>query len=228
METKKSDRANLDKKRSMFFEAGLLLALCITFLAFEWQIAPRISEVDWEQPSYMDGVTIEIPVTRPEQPAPPPVPNLALDIVDDTIDLGDLTNIMFDFEGGVNLLPIDSFSLQSIIEDDEPIHEMFSLDEQILFDGQPAEEGFRNFIGKNLRYPQLAIDHGISGRVFVQFVVDQRGNVVDIQVLRGVDSSLENEAVRIIRSTSGRWTAGQKDGKPVKSRYVFPIVFRLQ
>ena len=230
METKKSDRANLEKKRSMFFQVGLLLALGLAFAAFEWQASIHISDVEWELPSSVDGITIEIPVTRPDlPPPPPPQPRFELEIVDNTIDLGDVPDIVIDVEEGHNLLPTDVFTLTSLVEEVEP--EIFLppfLEEQALFNGKPAEDAFRSYIRQNLTFPQVALDNSISGRVFVQFVIDQRGNVVDVQVVRGVDPSLDNEALRLIRSTSGMWTPGKQSGKPVKVKYTFPISFQLR
>ena len=230
METKKSDRVNLEKKRSMFFQVGLLFALGIAFVAFEWQVATRISDIEWEPLFPVDGVTIEIPITRPDLPLPaPPRPSFELEIVDNTIDLGDIPDIIFDVEGGLNLLPTEGFSQTILVEEVEP--EIFLpslLEEQALFNGKPAEEAFRNYVRQNLTFPQIAIDNGIFGRVFVQFVIDQRGNVVDVHVVRGVDPSLDNEALRLIKSTSGMWTPGKQSGKPVKVRYTFPIVFQLR
>ena len=230
METKKSDHANLEKKRSMFFQVGLLFALGLAFVAFEWQVELRISDVEWETAFPVDGITIEIPVTRPDLPPPmPPPPSLELVIVDNTIDIGDISEILIDVGEGFNLLPTDIFTRTSLQEEVEPeIFDHSMLEEQALFNGKPAEEAFRSYIGQHLKYPQIAVENGIFGRVFVQFVVDQKGNVVDVQVVRSVDPSLDNEALRLIKTTSGLWSPGKQHGKPVKVRYTFPIVFQLR
>jgi len=230
MEMKKSDHVNLEKKRSMFFQVGLLLALGLAFAAFEWQVALRISDVEWETPFPVDVIAIEIPVTRPELPPPaPPPPGFELVIVDNTIDVGEIPDILIDVEGGFNLLPTDILAQLSLTEEVEStIFDPSLLEEQALFNGKPAEEAFRSYIGKHLKYPQIAIDNGIFGKVFVQFVVDQKGNVVDVQVVRGVDPLLDNEALRLIKTTSGLWLPGKQHGKPVKVRYTFPIVFQLR
>ena len=107
METKKSDHVNLEKKRSMFFQMGLLLALGLAFVAFEWQSAIRISDVKWDTPAPIDVVTIEIPVTTPDlPPSAPPQPSFDLEIVDNTVELGDMPDIIFDVEKGSNILQI--------------------------------------------------------------------------------------------------------------------------
>ena len=230
METKKSDRANLDRKRSMFFQLGLLFALGLAFVAFEWQSAPRISDVTWE-PVIMDVMTIDIPVTTTTVPPPPapPLPAFELDIVDNTVDVGDFPDIVINVDGGFNILPTDLFTNSTLLVDDEPeIFDVVLVEEKALFKGKPVEDAFREYIIQHLTFPQIAIENSISGKVFVQFVVDQNGNAVDVQVIRSVDPLLDHEALRLIISTSGMWTPGKQRGKPVKVRYTFPITFKLQ
>ena len=230
METKKSNRANLEKKRSVFFQIGLLIALSTALLAFEWQVSVRISDVNWE-PLTNDIDVIDIVRTfqepPPTLPPPPPQPGFELEIVDNDVFF-DVSEINFNIETGYNILPKD---FAHAIPDEEPepdIFDIFGVEVQALFDGKQAEDGLRDYTGKNLHYPQLALNNGISGKVFVQFVVDQKGNVVDVKILRGADPLLNNEAVRIIQSTSGRWTPAMQRGNPVKVRYSFPIYFKLQ
>ena len=90
-----------------------------------------------------------------------------------------------------------------------------------------GKEKFREYIQQNLNYPPIAAENGISGRVFVQFAVNARGEVVDVVVVRGVDPALDKEAVRVIMS-SPKWTPGKQRGKPVRVQFTFPIKFVLQ
>lgn len=230
METKKSIRANLEKKRSMFFQVGLLFALGLTFAAFEWQVTLRLSDVQWNPANYGDFADFNVQRTFPETPPPPapPQPGFELEIVDNGVDIGDVPDFVFDVENvGSNILIPGVFAATTIDEVDEDF--IFTpIEAGALFNGKPAEDAFREYIGRNMNYPQIAIDNGIYGKVFVQFVIDQKGNVIDLQVLRSVDPSLDNEALRLIRSTSGMWTPGKQREKPVKVRYTFPITFRLQ
>ena len=231
MKAKKTNRADLEKKRSMFFQVGLLLALGLAFVAFEWQSAVyRVSKVEWDDFPDDNFTIIEIPVTIPDLPVPPPSqPSFALEIVDILVENIDFPDIVFDSENGQNILLAEEFHLKPIEDEYEP--EIFfpgSVETQALFNGSPPEQAFRDYIIQNLRYPQLAIDNGIDGKVFVQFVVDQKGNVVDVQVVRSADPSLENEALRLIKSTSGMWNPGKQHGNTVKVRYTFPITFKLQ
>jgi len=231
METKKCNRVNLEKKRSMFFQVGLLFALGLTFVAFEWQVAIRISDVIWDPPIPVDVVDVVIPNTNPVPPPPPapPLPNFELEIVDNDVDIGDVhIEILNVDEWRSNLLSPADYTPTTIGEEDEDI--IFTPGEVVsaLFNGKSAEDAFREYIAKNLMYPQVALDNGIFGKVFVQFVIDQKGNVIDLQVVRGTDPSLDNEALRLIKSTSGMWTPGKQGNKFVKVRYTFPIHFKLQ
>ena len=213
----------------MFFQTGLLLALGFVLVAFEWQFASDISDVTWDSVTIENYVVETVVRTFSEPPPPPapPQPSFELEIVNDEVII-DATEIFFDFEIGYNILPGD-FTVYAPVGEVEP--EIFCVpcvETAVTFNGKPADEGLREYMGQNLKYPQIAIDNNISGRVFVQFVVDQNGNAVDVQVMRGTDPLLDNEAVRLIKSTSGMWTPGMQRGKPVKVRYTFPVFFQLQ
>lgn len=102
----------------------------------------------------------------------------------------------------------------------------FVVEDMPKFQGK-SSNAFRTYIHKNLNYPAIAQENGVSGRVFVQFDITKQGYVTNVTVVRGVDPSLDKEAVRVIKS-SPRWTPGKQRGKPVKVRFTFPIAFQLQ
>jgi protein TonB len=83
------------------------------------------------------------------------------------------------------------------------------------------------FLGKNIKYPTISQENGVSGKVIVQFVVNKDGSVVDPVVVRSVDPYLDKEALRVI-STMPKWKPGKQRGKPVRVRYTVPVTFRLQ
>ena len=101
----------------------------------------------------------------------------------------------------------------------------FEVDVMPKFQGK-EQNHFRVFIQKNLKYPEIAQKNGISGKVFVQFDVNAKGNVTNVVIVRGVDPSLDQEALRVVKS-SPKWEPGVEEGKPVIVRYSFPIVFAL-
>ncbi|MCD4833982.1 MAG: M56 family metallopeptidase [Bacteroidales bacterium] len=102
----------------------------------------------------------------------------------------------------------------------------FEVDVMPKFQGK-EQDHFRVFIQENLKYPVIAQKNGISGRVFVQFDINSKGEVANAIVVRGADPELDKEALRVVNS-SPKWEPGIEAGKPVIVRYTFPIVFALQ
>ncbi len=216
MELKKSDKANLDKRRGLFIEIGLLLALGFTLLAFEWPSKPKEEKIKIGNTNLMIDEEV-IPVTRQDETPPPPPPEPPkvtdiLDIVSDDVHVE--SNIDINVETNQNVaIDIVEFKEAAVVEEEE--EQVFTIVEDMpLFNGKPAEEGFREYVGKNTQYPAVAQENGISGRVFVEFTINQRGELVDAKVVRPVDPSLDNEALRVVRS-SPKWTPGKQLGKTV-------------
>jgi len=229
METKKSNRANLEKKRGMFFQVGLLLALGLAFVAFEWQVALRVSDVKWEPVPIGDVDEFVIQATFDKTPPPPPEPPKVTDILDIVSnDVQVETHIDINMEAHIDTeIPIITASLTGTeVKEVDEILPFITVEEKPLFNGKDAEEAFRDWVYKNTIYPTAAQEIGISGRVFVSFTIDRTGQLVDIQVTRGVDPLLDDEALRVIK-TSPKWTPGMQRGKPVKVTYTFPFLFKL-
>ena len=99
------------------------------------------------------------------------------------------------------------------------------FEEQALFDGKPADEAFPDYVYKNLIWTELM--DGMSGRVFVEFVIETDGLVSNAKIIRGVDPALDAEALRVIRA-SPKWTPAKIRDNPVRVKYVFPVIFRLE
>ena len=111
-------------------------------------------------------------------------------------------------------------------EEEEEAEIFFIVEDMPSFQGK-GQDGFRTYIAQNLRYPEIAAENGISGRVFVSFVVEPNGAVTSVKVVRGVDPALDAEAVRVVKS-SPKWAPGKQRGKPVRVSFTFPINFVLQ
>ena len=117
-----------------------------------------------------------------------------------------------------------------IAEPEPPKHEeenkVFDIvEQQPLFPGGPA--ALMKYLSENTKYPVVAQENGVQGRVTVQFVVEKDGSISDVHVLRGVDPSLDKEAVRVVKSMP-RWTPGKQNGINVRVNYRVPVLFRLQ
>lgn len=229
MELKKSQKANLESKRGIFLEIGLILVLALVWFAFEWTTRPEtenteklIAETTYE--------VEEMQVTRrEEQPKPEPQQQQQvteiLNIVEDDVEIDD--NFDFDMEADASTEFEFTGFVDEMEEEFEEEEVFYIVEDMPTFNGgEPAVE-FRKYIGQNLRYPDIAAENGISGRVIVQFAVSSKGKVVDAVVVAGVDPALDKEAIRVVM-TSPSWTPGKQRGKAVKVLFTFPINFVLQ
>ena len=119
----------------------------------------------------------------------------------------------------------ESFDLNNLNYDEE-----YDTDEVIAF--VPSEdmpvfpENIQKWLSKHVKYPQIALENGVQGKVFVQFVVEKDGSVSNIKVVRGVDASLDKEAVRVV-SVMPKWKPGKQRGKAVRVAYTLPIAFQI-
>jgi len=227
MEVKKTDKANLEKKRGIFLQAGYVIVLGLVLLAFEWGTRPTninsLGELD--DMEFEDEI---IPITRqqnePPPPPPPPQTTEVINIVEDDVEIEDEL-ILEDTEADQD----DIIEIVEFEEEEEEVNEQevfFVVEDMPTFQGQ-SSDAFRIYIQQNLKYPIIAQENGISGRVFVQFDVNERGEITNAVVVRGVDPSLDKEALRVVKS-SPKWTPGKQRGRPVRVRFTFPIVFQLQ
>lgn len=98
------------------------------------------------------------------------------------------------------------------------------VEQQPMYPGGEAE--MFEFLSSNIRYPQIAVDNGIEGKVIMQFVVGRDGSIENVQVMRGVDRSLDNEAIRLIKSMP-KWIPGKQSGSTVRVRFTLPVTFRI-
>jgi protein TonB len=113
-----------------------------------------------------------------------------------------------------------------VIEVPEEKKEVFTIVEEMpSFPGGDAERN--KFLNTNIVYPQQATENGIQGTVYVSFVVDSKGNVTDVKVLRGIGGGCDEEAVRVVKMMP-QWHPGKQNGKQVRVLFNMPIYFKLQ
>ena len=229
MELKKSLKANLENKRNTFFMIGLVVALGVTLLAFEWTSkqgkANSLGSVAAQE------VEEEIiPITREQEikpPPPPPPPKVVevLNIVEDDVEIEDELEIEdseADDETVIDVAPV----IVAEEEEEEDASEVFFIVEDMPeFPG--GEIALRKYIGSAVKYPVIAQENGIQGKVYVTFVVGKDGKVYNASIARGVDPSLNKEALRVVNSLP-RWKPGKQRGKAVNVSYTVPINFVLQ
>ena len=229
MEIKKTEKANLENKKLLFTEIGLIISLLIVFIAFEWtQAEVTVSNLE----DTTEVITEEeiIPITQETPPPPPSAPKIPIlsdqiDIVDDEIELEDdmFMNLEDNADLGVEIM--DYVEVEEEVVEEEAIP--FQLvEEKPSFQGGDANQ-FSKWVNTRLVYPEIAKENGVQGRVTLQFTVEKDGSVTKVKVLRGVDPSLDKEAVRVV-SMSPKWKPGKQRDRAVPVTYTFPVIFQLR
>jgi len=227
MEVKKSPKAELETKRGLFLEIGLAVTLLLVFLAFEWKVDTSEAGLLTEQAEVVAEEEI-VPITRqeakPPPPPPPPAPKVAdvLNIVDNEEEIEDELEIdddEVDMDEEVEIVVVEE-------EEEEDEAQVFVIVEDMPeFPGGQLE--LQKWIAKSVKYPVIAQENGITGKVFIQFVINKGGKVENVKIMRGVDPSLDKEAIRVINKMP-KWKPGKQRGKAVKVSYTVPINFQLQ
>lgn len=224
MEAKKNPKADLRRFTGLFFQIGLIVAFWLVLGAFNYTVQERTSAVFGSLTDVIDDMEL-IPITRPTQitpPPPPPAPKVAevITIVEDPNFDDDL--IVEDVEATqeTRIARIERFE-EDEVEEEVP----FSICEfPPEFPG--GMQALTKFIASHVQYPEIARENGIQGKVHVQFVINNRGEVENVIVARSVDAALDKEAIRVIQSLP-KWTPGMQRGKPVRTLFTVPIDFKL-
>lgn len=225
MEAKKSKKADLERKKPIFLEIGLIVALGLVLLAFNYRSYEKGSVLDIQV--QVDDTPEEIiPITQQEvKPPPPPPPKqvTVINIVKDDVEVED--EIEIDVEADQETVVQD---FVPIVEEEEEVEEMEIFTVVESMPSFPGGESARiEFLRENIKYPQMARESGIQGTVYVTFVVEPDGSVTDVRVLRGIGGGCDEEAVRVIKEMP-KWNPGMQRGKPVRVQFNMPIKFTLQ
>lgn len=226
MELKKNPKVDLQNKRSILLEIGLIVALAVVIGAFLYTPKEvRAEKIDMNYGPVEEEIT---EITRQDQKPPEPPKKTEITVITDilkivTNDTKITTDIGFaEFEEDIEIV-------QQVAVQEEEIEE-----EQIFYkvEKMPSFMGgdistFRNWVQSKVKYPQLAQENNISGRVLLMFVVEKDGTLTNIEVLQTPDSSLSEEAIRVLK-TSPKWEPGKQRNQSVRVKYTLPIDFRIQ
>lgn len=229
MELKKTPKADLENKKNVYFMIGLVVSLGIMLVAFEWTAKPEKAD----SLGSVNAVNVEdeiIPITREQEikpPPPPPPPKVieVLNIVDDDVKIDDELQIEdseADDKTLINVAPVVTVKEE---KEEESAEVFFIVEDMPEFPG--GEMALRTYIANAIKYPVIAQENGIQGKVYVTFVVGKDGSVGDAKIARGVDPSIDKEALRVVNSLP-KWKPGKQRGKPVNVSYTVPINFVLQ
>ena len=234
MQPKKNQKADLSKNSSLYFIIGLTSILFLSWQAIEWKTYDK-SGYGYEALNVDDDDEEEVPITEqikvpPPPPPPPPAPEV-IEVVEDEEEVEEtvIESTETDQEEIVEVV--------EVVEEFDDIDVPFAVIEDVpIFPGCEGvskskrrdcfQEKMNKHIVKNFRYPDIAQEMGIQGRVYVNFIISKDGSISNIR-MRGPDKNLEKEAQRII-SKLPKMIPGKQRGRPVRVPFSIPITFRLQ
>ncbi len=229
MKPKKTERADLEKRRGLYLEIGLVVILVAVLVAF------NVKNYDQEQVTVIertaeDEIEEQVINTVEETPPPPPEPEVPevtteLNVIEDDAESDNEIGIV-NAEVTDKTENIEIVQVEVEQEEEEKEDEIFQVVEQDPeFPG--GVEALYKFVQQNIKYPQLAKENNITGRVFVQFVVEKDGSVSNVRAARDIGGGCGAEAVRVVKSMP-KWTPGKQRGKAVRAAYTLPVNFNLQ
>lgn len=229
MEIKKTPKADLENRRTLYTEIGLVVALLVVWGAFSYSTKEKAVASLGEDTQVVE-VEDMVPITKETPPPPPEAPKIPvlsdqIDIVEDDIKVDDnFMSLEDDANLGVEIMDYVEEVKEEVVE--EEVIPFQLVEEKPSFNGGDANE-FSKWVNSKLQYPEIAKENGVQGRVTLQFTVNPDGSVSNVKVLRGVDSSLDKEAVRVV-SMSPKWKPGKQRDRAVKVTYTFPVIFQLR
>lgn len=234
MESKKNPKADLTKNSSMYFVVGLFAVMLLTYVAFEWKTYDKTNDYDISM-NVDDLLDEEVPMTEQIKTPPPPPPPAApeiIEVVEDEEEVEETVIESTETSQEEEIVEVDDVVVDEMEEDvDVP----FAVIENVpVFPGCENESDKRacfnkmmqKHIGKNFRYPEIAQEMGVQGRVNVMFVIQKDGSIGNVR-MRGPDKNLEKEAARIIDKLP-KMTPGKQRGRAVRVPFSIPITFKLQ
>ncbi|MBR5146817.1 MAG: energy transducer TonB [Bacteroidales bacterium] len=227
MEIKKSPKADLESKKLTFTLIGLVVSLFIIWRVFEYKSYDKQSFDDLQRTvEVIEEEMVEI--TKQEQPKPqPPAPKpqvTQIQIVEDDVEVEDEIDINAEVDQDE---VIEEYEFVPEIEEEEIVEaEIFKVVEEMPeFPGGTAK--MMEYIQKNIKYPMMARESDIQGRVFVNFVVEPDGSITNVTVMRGIGGGCDEEALRVVQSMPN-WKPGKQRGSAVRCSFTVPIIFKLQ
>ncbi len=229
MKSKKSPKADLERKRGLFLEIGFIIALGLCLAAFEWS-SEEVNTVELGNLSNTEVEMEMIPITEveppPEQEKPEVEPEKVIEELKVVDDKKEVDKIKFDSEAKDKNPPKIIIPDEPIVIDEptEPIP-FYEVKDKPEYPG--GDKAMFKFIQKNSVYPSIPKENGVEGKVYVQFVIDETGKVINPVIAKGVDPYLDAEAIRVV-SLFPKWKPGKQRDIPVPVTFVLPINFNLE
>ena len=225
MQLKKSPKASLEDKKLTYVLMGLVLVLSICYVAFEWT-EKEVTKYEVNDTDFFFEEEIDIQQTTQETPPPPPPPAVqeveVLNVVEDDVEV---ETIEINTEDDKDVEVVIAPPVEAPVEEEE--EEVIFMVVETMPEFPGGQQALFKYLAEIVKYPVIAQENGIQGRVICQFVVNKDGSIVDVVAVRSSgEPSLDKEAIRVIKSMP-KWKPGKQRGKPVRVKYTVPINFRL-
>lgn len=226
MELKKTPKADLQNKRGLLLEIGIVISLLLVIGAFAY--TPKEHRIEQMEQKVVIIEEDMMEITRQDQKPPEAPKKTEMKVIADMLsivknDAKITTEVDFgEFDEDTEIVQIVEVK-DEVIEDEEIF---LSAETMPSFQGGDLNT-FRNWVQSKLRYPQIAQENGISGNVIIQFVIEKDGRLTNIVVMRTPDRSLSEEAIRVLNQ-SPKWSPGKQRNQTVRVKYTLPVSFRIQ
>lgn len=226
MQLKKSKKASLEDKKVIYVLMGFVFVLSLCYVALEWT-EKEVTKYEVADMEFTFEEEVEIQQTTQETTPPPPPPPVqeveVLNVVEDDVET---ESIEINTEDDKDVEVVIAPPVEAPVEEEEEEVVFVVVETMPEFPG--GQQALFKYLSENVKYPVIAQENGIQGRVICQFVVNKDGSIVEVEVVRsGGDASLDKEAVRVIKSMP-KWKPGKQRGKAVRVKFTVPVNFRLQ
>ena len=223
IELKKNPNLDLSKYSTLFLSIGFVISIGLVLVAFEWKTITTNSEVTLESTGSPFEKILDIQLTIQ---APPPPPKISQPKI---VEIPDEEEIVEAIEVDLDIEMTEESVVEKLVIAEAPQEEI--ADEVFtIVEVMPSYPGgntkFYEYISKNLKYPRRALKANVEGKVIVQFLVAQNGDISEVEILKGIGFDCDEEAVRVLQS-SPRWIPGQHQGKNVKVKVTLPLTFNI-
>lgn len=228
MELKKNPKADLEKRRGLYLEIGLVVILAATLVAFEVKSYDSEEETAFQREviEEPEEVIIQTDVVEPPPPPPPEVPEVTtlINVVDDEQEIKNELVVNAEVTEETKNVEITQVKVEEEEEvAEEPIFTVVESEPE--FPG--GMEALYKYLAQNIKYPQLARENGITGKVYVTFVVEKDGSIANPRILRDIGGGCGAEAIRVVKAMP-KWSPGKQRGKAVRVQFNLPVNFNLK
>jgi len=224
MNTKKNIKYDIERHKSLFLEVGLVIALCLTLMAFEWKKYDNNDQFITDK-RYIEIPEEVIPITREIiEPPKPQLQTTILEIVKDDVEVqGDLN---VNIEDNQNTKVDEFVNIKDDNTDTQVIEPeiFYVVEEEPTFPG--GYEKLAEYLSNEITYPQVARESGIQGIVYVDFIIEPNGGITNVKAKRGIGGGCDEEAIRVVKNMPN-WLPGKQRGIPVRVQINLPIKFIL-